>query len=74
MKARTLRLLTLLLTILAWTVIAIIFWPTAAHAGTGYLSGSRIDGMVQICYYDTTQGTVAITIPATEICPLTIEV
>lgn len=47
---------------------------TTAVAGTAFLTGERTSGMNKICYYDHLGSTVAITIGATELCPLSINV
>jgi len=39
----------------------------------GVLSGESQDGLKKICYYDTPQGTVAITIASYKICPISIK-
>lgn len=43
-----------------------------AYAATAFLTGERTSGMHKICYYDHLGDTVAITIKAYELCPLTI--
>jgi hypothetical protein len=45
---------------------------TTAVAGTAFLKSEQISGMNKICYYDELGSTVAITIGATELCPLSI--
>lgn len=41
-------------------------------AVTCFKSGERTSGMYKICYYDCLGSTVAITIDATDLCPLSI--
>ncbi|SCX59763.1 hypothetical protein SAMN05720354_1248 [Nitrosospira sp. Nsp1] len=45
-----------------------------AHAGTALFKSERISGMNKICLYDHLGSEVAITINATSLCPLNIEV
>ena len=44
-----------------------------AYAATCSLKGEKISGMNMICHYDCPSGTVAITIDASKLCPLTID-
>lgn len=46
----------------------------AAAAGTAYLTGSRMDGTVQHCYYDYLGQTYIVTVSSSRMCPMTIEV
>jgi len=46
---------------------------TVAFAGTAFLKGEYVDGLNKICLYDYLGSTVAITVKAYELCPLTIE-
>jgi len=43
-----------------------------AQAATALYTGEVISGMNKICYYNHLGSTVAITIPATQLCPLSI--
>lgn len=54
--------------LLAATMIAL---SMGAYA-FGTLSYETTDGMRKICYYNTPQGTVAITIASYKVCPVTI--
>jgi len=44
----------------------------AMPAQACFLQGERISGMNKICYYRCIEGEVAITIGATQLCPLSI--
>lgn len=44
-----------------------------ASAVTCFKTGERISGMNKICYYDCLGSAAAITIQATQLCPLTID-
>lgn len=44
----------------------------AGSASACFLSGERMSGLNKICYYDCVDGTKAITIRATSLCPLSI--
>ena len=44
----------------------------AAHAVTCFSKGERTEGRYKVCYYDCLGDTVAITIKAVHLCPLTI--
>ncbi len=48
--------------------------PALAYAGTAFFTHDEVSGLNRICYYDYLGSTVAKTIKAYEICPLTIEV
>ncbi len=55
-------------------LIIIVFGAIGtAYAATGFLIGQTTKGFNTICYYDCLGSTVAITIKATELCPLSIE-
>lgn len=54
-------------------ITALLILAASTAYATGFLSGERTSGMKKICYYDTLSGTVAITISAVELCPLTID-
>lgn len=45
-----------------------------AHAGTAFFKGEKVSGMNKICFYDHLGSEVAITISATSLCPLTINI
>lgn len=62
------------ITMIAVTLSAALFAAMPAVAATAFLSGERSSGMNKICYYDHLGSTVAITIRAVELCPLTINV
>ena len=47
---------------------------SVAYAGTAFLKGEKTSGMNKICFYDHLGSEVAITISATSLCPLTIDV
>ncbi len=47
--------------------------PGRQLASICFQSGEQESGMNKICYYDCISGTVAITIGAFELCPLTID-
>ena len=54
-------------------VMSILFTITIAFAGTAFKTGESIQGLYKICYYNCYGSTVAITVKATDICPLSIE-
>ncbi len=55
-------------------IMVIIFTVIGtAYASTGFLKGQEDSGMYTVCYYDCLGDTVAITIKAPALCPLTIE-
>ena len=45
----------------------------SSNAITCFLTGEQRSGLYKICYYNCVGSTVAITIKATKLCPLTIE-
>lgn len=59
-------------------LIGIVFWMLLlapfAFAGTAFLKGSYVSGMNRICLYDHLGSTVAYTIRASQVCPVTIQV
>ena len=55
-------------------LLAILLLSMPAYAGTAFYTGERVSGMNKICYYDHLGSQVAITIKATQICPMTINV
>ena len=44
-----------------------------AVAAVGYLTGEMLSGTNKICYYNSMGSTIALTISATSLCPLTIQ-
>jgi len=46
--------------------------PNPAYAVMCFLSGERVSGLYKICYYNCLGSTVAITVKAHQLCPLTI--
>lgn len=54
--------------------IILTTFASLAFAGTAFLKGEKVSGLNKICIYDHLGSEVAITIKATELCPLTIEV
>ena len=55
-------------------VLALLFFSQAATAGTAFFVRDYVSGMNRICIYDYLGSQVAITISASSICPLTIQV
>ncbi len=54
-------------------IIALILsFSLPAFAVTAYYKRESVSGMNKICYYDKLGSEVAITIAATKICPLTV--
>lgn len=53
-------------------IIAIILTASVVMASGCFLSHEETDGLLKICYYDCIDGTRAITIGATDLCPLSI--
>lgn len=51
----------------------ILFTGSVAYACTAFLTGQTTSGFNRICYYNHLGSTVAITIKATEMCPLSIK-
>jgi hypothetical protein len=47
--------------------------PTLKAAAMCFKQGEQRSGQNKICYYRCLSGTVAITIPALELCPISIE-
>lgn len=58
---------------IVFTVLVVLL-STSAMAGTAFFKYDRVSGMNKICVYDHLGSDVAITIAATQLCPLTIEV
>jgi hypothetical protein len=65
-KHLTLILLTSVVTLLA-------FQKPVKAAVTCFLKGEQTSGMNKICYYDCLGSAAAITIKATQLCPLNIQ-
>jgi len=55
-------------------LLTLLFLSCTAYAGTAYFKYERVNGLNKICVYSSIRGDVAITIGATELCPLTIQV
>lgn len=51
---------------------AFLDWASPPQAVVCHLQGERVSGMNKICYYDCLGSEVAITVKATDLCPLTI--
>jgi ABC-type spermidine/putrescine transport system permease subunit II len=56
------------------TAILALAIATPAQAGTAFYKREYISGMNKICIYDHLGSEVAITIRATSLCPLSIDV
>ena len=52
--------------------LLILAFTTSVNATTCFLKGERVSGMNKICYYDCLGSEAAITIGATQLCPLTV--
>lgn len=47
--------------------------PTPVYAGGAcFLKGESVDGLNKVCYYNCSSGTTAITVRASQLCPITI--
>ena len=55
-------------------LVALMLAASVAHAGTAFLVGEVDTGMTKQCIYDYLGSQVAITISASSICPITIQV
>lgn len=55
-------------------VLAAAVLSTSAYAGAAFFKYERVTGMTKQCVYDHLGSEYTITIPATRICPLRIEV
>ena len=55
-------------------ILATLLLSAPSFAATAFYKREVIDGMYKICYYDHLGSEVAITIRATKICPVTIQV
>lgn len=55
-------------------LLLLLLVSMSAHATTAFFKYERVNGMNKICVYESVRGDVAITIRATSLCPLTIEV
>ena len=53
-------------------ILVLVTLFASASANACFLKGERISGMNKICYYDCVDGERAITIGATELCPLSL--
>ncbi len=54
-------------------IIVIFSAIGTAYASMGFLIGQKDSGLYTICYYSCVSGTVAITIKAGKLCPISIE-
>lgn len=52
-------------------IIPLLLAASAAHAEFCSLSGEQISGLNKICYYHCTTGSKALTVRATDMCPIT---
>lgn len=52
--------------------ILLMFAGTTAISTTCFYRGEQVSGLYKICYYSCLGSTVAITVRATQLCPLTI--
>jgi len=50
-----------------------VVWSVNAHAGTAFYTGESISGVYKTCYYNYLGSSVAISVSATSLCPLTID-
>jgi len=55
-------------------LILLVLVSFGAHAGTAFLKRQYVSGMNRICIYDHLGSEVAITLRATDICPVTIQI
>ena len=55
-------------------ILATLLFSQAATAGTAFFVRDYVSGMNRICVYDYLGSQVVITVSATSICPLTIQV
>jgi hypothetical protein len=53
--------------------LALLAFPTSAHAGSCFFQSERKSGMNKICFYRCLSGTKAITVGALDFCPMTID-
>ena len=51
----------------------VAFWQPTQSGELCFNSGSQVSGMNRICFYNCVTGTVAITIGAVELCPMSIK-
>ena len=49
-----------------------VVWSLNAYAGDAFYTGESTSGMYKTCYYNYLGSSVAISIAATSLCPLTI--
>ena len=61
--------MTFLIRILATLTVV---WSLNAYAGDAFYTGESTSGMYKTCYYNYLGSSVAISISATSLCPLTI--
>lgn len=54
------------------TLLAVGLLMASTAASACFLSGETTDGMNKICYYDCVSGKKAITVRATQMCPMRI--
>lgn len=52
---------------------ALMLAVSNAYAGTAFYTGESTSGMYKTCYYNYLGSSVAISISATSLCPLTIQ-
>ena len=53
--------------------VFLLFFSAIAYAGTAFFTYEKTSGMTKICYYDYLGSEIAITLPSTRLCPLTIK-
>mgnify|MGYP001117802728 CR=1 FL=1 len=53
-------------------LILLALFAANAHAGVAYLSGQYVSGLNRICIYSAPAGQINITVPASSLCPLSI--
>lgn len=49
-----------------------VIWSLNAYAGDAFYTGESTSGMYKTCYYNYLGSSVAISVSATSLCPLTI--
>lgn len=52
--------------------VLMVIWSLNAYAGDAFYTGESTSGMYKTCYYNYMGSSVAISISATSLCPLTI--
>ena len=55
------------------TLVIVLTIIGTAYASTCFYKGERLNGLYRTCYYDCAGGTVAISVKAYEMCPLSIQ-